>query len=439
MTSSSVELHDPVVAEMERDPEENGWQTGVPVCESAEEDLPPMDPAAEQFASMVAAAYTITVIRFRTVTALEFFFNFYSLFKSFITTILSFPGMGQVISATGAGAIMDVPFLGDAIDLVENLLGLFLLMGSKPGYKIQLFDKDNNLTTELRGMVPKPPTLWKKLFPKGRHIRIHFQDASGNTVVTYDMPKKPCCGARKGAKILAGLVNGDKLDARIASKELRIVGEQSKTNCLDGCCQIRKIASKSPTMNFRHPFFFKHSGWPNRGQPTICPDVEIAPPGAGVKVAAVDTEALQKKASAAAGSQVTSAASKFAFKTSFWVKTPWPIIASTISTCNTVADQVGLGDVATAIEMGQVIKVSKAGSAVPPVASSQPAVTPDVDKPADQEESAFGKRLRHVLTVRARLHVDGELTRDFPAQQRLDLLTGMLWLDQTHFQVIIVG
>ena len=71
-----------------------------------------------------------------------------------------------------------------------------------------LLDKDGNVTYEARGVQPKPKSCMTKLFPSGRHIRIPFNDPQGNTIFSYDMPKKPFCGKRKGAKVVSGTVVG---------------------------------------------------------------------------------------------------------------------------------------------------------------------------------------------------------------------------------------
>jgi len=75
-------------------------------------------------------------------------------------------------------------------------------------FKVALLDKDGNVTYEARGVQPKPKTCMTMLFPAGRHIRVPFNDPEGNTIFSYDMPKKPCCGKRKGAKVVSGAVVG---------------------------------------------------------------------------------------------------------------------------------------------------------------------------------------------------------------------------------------
>ena len=81
-------------------------------------------------------------------------------------------------------------------------------MGSKPGFKIELLDADGSVMYEARGVQPKPKTCMTMLFPAGRPINIPFNDPEGNTIFSYDMPKKPMCGQRKGAKLVAGEVQG---------------------------------------------------------------------------------------------------------------------------------------------------------------------------------------------------------------------------------------
>ena len=46
--------------------------------------------------------------------------------------------------------------------------------------------------------------------------------------------------------------------------------------------------------------------------------------------------------------------------------------------------------------------------------------------------------MRNILTQRCRLHIKGEMIKDFPLEQRLDIIAGMLWLDYSYLQKIIV-
>ena len=78
-------------------------------------------------------AYTISVVRTRTVTPLEFFWNIYSLMKSIVTTFLSLPGISMVLSSLGADQIMNAPGMEAAVMLFENFMSMILLVGSKPG------------------------------------------------------------------------------------------------------------------------------------------------------------------------------------------------------------------------------------------------------------------------------------------------------------------
>lgn len=81
----------------------------------------------------VNEAFTISVVRTRTVTPLEFFWNIYSLLKSIFTTFLSLPGISTFISSVGADQIINAPGSEEAIMLFENFMSMILLVGSKPG------------------------------------------------------------------------------------------------------------------------------------------------------------------------------------------------------------------------------------------------------------------------------------------------------------------
>lgn len=56
----------------------------------------------------------------------------------------------------------------------------------------------------------------------------------------------------------------------------------------------------------------------------------------------------------------------------------------------------------------------------------------------DALKATGGVRMRNILTQRCRLHVDGEMIKDFPLEQRLDIIAGMLWLDYSVLQKLIV-
>ena len=72
----------------------------------------PTPPSPDTTHRHVTDAYTISVVRTRTVTALEFFWNIYSVFKSIITTFLGLPGVSMALSTLGADQIMNIPGVG---------------------------------------------------------------------------------------------------------------------------------------------------------------------------------------------------------------------------------------------------------------------------------------------------------------------------------------
>lgn len=121
------------------------------------------------------------------------------------------------------------------------------------------------------------------------------------------------------------------------------------------------MASKGDSCQIRTPYFFTWSGWPNKGQPTINPYVEIQPTGAGVAISkSMDSNKIMAQAQAAAPAAATSpTASKLAGMMTglpdFWVQIPFPIIASTVAMLMGIADEVGLGD---AIEVAANMKDS---------------------------------------------------------------------------------
>jgi hypothetical protein len=73
---------------------------------------------------------------------------------------------------------------------------------------VKPFHLSNATCAATSWVQPKPKTCMTMLFPAGRHIRIPFNDPAGNTIFSYDMPKKPFCGKRKGAKVVSGAVVG---------------------------------------------------------------------------------------------------------------------------------------------------------------------------------------------------------------------------------------
>lgn len=81
----------------------------------------------------VNEAFTISVVRTRTVTFLEFFWNVYSVLKSIITTFLGLPGVSTVLSMTGADQATNIPGFDFALEFGERLLSMLILVGSKPG------------------------------------------------------------------------------------------------------------------------------------------------------------------------------------------------------------------------------------------------------------------------------------------------------------------
>ena len=51
--------------------------------------------------------------------------------------------------------------------------------------------------------------------------------------------------------------------------------------------------------------------------------------------------------------------------------------------------------------------------------------------------NVFNLRVHNILTINGRLAVDGEMLRDWPIEQRMDMLTGMIWLDQTMLKRVV--
>jgi hypothetical protein len=100
---------------------------------AAADTPPPALPLAHTNNRHVSEAYTISVVRTRTVTALEFFWNIYSVFKSIITTFLGLPGVSMALSTVGANEIMNIPGADHCLTLFENFMSMILLVGSKPG------------------------------------------------------------------------------------------------------------------------------------------------------------------------------------------------------------------------------------------------------------------------------------------------------------------
>jgi len=115
------------------------------------------------------------------------------------------------------------------------------------------------------------------LFPAGRHICLHFNDAAGHTIFSYDMPKKPCCGKRKGAKVVSGAVAGHINKERVACGEVKVLANAAKPSFCDNIVKLRKVVSKGKSCQIRTPYFFTWSGYPNKGQPFLNPYVEVQP------------------------------------------------------------------------------------------------------------------------------------------------------------------
>lgn len=400
-----------------------------PVLEAVETSppLPPVatdapEAAAEviestEFTRNLEAAACISVVRCRTVTALEFFFNIYVIFKTIISTFLSLPGVATIISMLGADLTSSIPYFDETIELLENILKLLLLVGSKAAYKVELKDTNGNVTYTVRGVVPKPKTLCTKLFPSGRHIQIPFKDTAGQPVITYDMPKKPMCGKRRGAKICAGEVNGKVTKKVIDAGEVKVLGTASKPGLCTNICKLRKVVAKGGAAQIRIPYFFTWSGWPNKGQSFLNPHVEVQPAGAGIKMPG--TAANKVAPATGLSGNSAKAAAWFNGPKTFWAQVPLPIIASTFAMMSDVASEVGLGEVldtALAVQgssvQGVPVKVDAAAA-----------------RAAASEAAKATVRLRNILTLRCNLAPDGEYVREFPIQERLDLISGMIWLD----------
>lgn len=410
-----------------------------PVLEAVETS-PPIPPVATnapaaaaeviestEFTRNLEAAACISVVRCRTVTPLEFFFNIYVIFKTIITTFLSLPGMATILSMLGVDQITSsIPYLDQTIELLENILKLLLLVGSKAAYKVELKDTSGNVTYSVRGVVPKPKSLCTKLFPAGRHIQILFKDAAGQPVITYDMPKKPMCGKRRGAKICAGEVNGKVTKKAIDAGEVKVLGTAAKPGFCTNICKLRKVVAKGGAAQIRIPWFFTWSGWPNKGQMLLNPYVEVQPAGAGIKMPGGTANNTVAPAPAGLSTEGNSAkvASWFDGPKTFWAQVPLPIIASTFSIMSDVASEVGLGEVldtalavqGSSVQGAAAVKVDAAAAA-------------EAAKAAMAEAAKAAVRLRNILTLRCNLAPDGEYVREFPIQERLDLISGMIWLD----------
>lgn len=120
----------------------------------------------------------------------------------------------------------------------------------------------------------------------------------------------------------------------------------------------------------------------------------------------------------------------------FWVQVPFPIIASTVAMFMGVAEDLGVGDL---VEAAVNIKDSGGGTGgdkAPKDAEAAAAAAAAAAK-ASITASA-GVRMRNVLTQRCRLHIEGVMIKEFPLEQRLDIIAGMLWLDYSYLQQIIV-
>lgn len=227
---------------------------------------------------------------------------------------------------------------------------------------------------------------------------------------------------------------------------IKVLGNAAKPGFCDNIFKLRKVASKGKSCQIRIPYFFTWSGWPNKGQPFINPYVEIQPAGAGIAFSkSLDSTKITAQAQAAAPAAMAelapgasspptspTAASRMAGMMmglpNFWVQVPFPIIASTMAMLMGIADEVGLGD---AIEAAANIKDSSFAGAPKDVEAAAQAAR-------DAVKMNGGIRMRNILTQRCRLHVKGEMIKNFPLEQRLDIIAGMLWLDYSFLQKIIV-
>jgi|AntAceMinimDraft_5_1070358.scaffolds.fasta_scaffold40517_2 hypothetical protein len=113
----------------------------------------------------------------------------------------------------------------------------------------------------------------------------------------------------------------------------------------------------------------------------------------------------------------------------FWVQVPFPIIASTVAMFMGIADNVGMGDL---VEAAVNTKDSGTGKGAPKDAGAAAKAA------REAVTKSSGVRMRNILTQRCRLHIKGDMIKEFPLEQRLDIIAGMLWLDYSYLQKIIV-